>query len=133
VAALVRYAREWLPGVDPTRRTATTCLYTTTPDRDFLIDRVGPLTVLGGFSGHGFKHAPAIGELATGLVLDNGPTDTVLPRPAVHRPVAASTGQCPAIPDRDRSYRFGRYGLGVWPGRANSQTCSDERAGSFLD
>ncbi len=73
VAALVDYAREWLPGVDPTRPEPTTCLYTITPDHDFLIDRVGPLTVLGGFSGHGFKHAPAIGELAARLTLDGIP------------------------------------------------------------
>jgi sarcosine oxidase len=47
-----------------------TCLYTTTPDEDFVIDRVGPLVVASPCSGHGFKFAPLIGEaladLATG-------------------------------------------------------------------
>jgi sarcosine oxidase len=58
----------WLPGVDAGAPTATTCLYTSTPDEDFVLDRVGPITVLGGFSGHGFKFASVIGELAADLV-----------------------------------------------------------------
>lgn len=71
VADLQEYARRWLPGVNHAHPEPSTCLYTITPDHDFLIDRVGPLAVLGGFSGHGFKHAPAVGELAAALVLDN--------------------------------------------------------------
>ncbi len=71
VADLQEYARQWLPGIDDTQPEPLTCLYTITPDHDFLVDRVGPLTVLGGFSGHGFKHAPAVGELAAALILDN--------------------------------------------------------------
>jgi sarcosine oxidase len=47
-----------------------TCLYTTTPDEDFVIDRVGPLVIASPCTGHGFKFAPLIGEgladLATG-------------------------------------------------------------------
>jgi sarcosine oxidase len=62
------YAAAWLPGVDATAPTANTCLYTTTPDHDFVVDRDGPVTVLAGFSGHGFKFAPAIGDLAADLV-----------------------------------------------------------------
>ncbi|MFC1411247.1 FAD-dependent oxidoreductase [Streptacidiphilus sp. N1-12] len=62
------YAERWLPGVDSTAPTATTCLYTITPDHDFVVDRDGPVTVLAGFSGHGFKFAPAIGALAAELV-----------------------------------------------------------------
>jgi glycine/D-amino acid oxidase-like deaminating enzyme len=54
--------------VDHTAPVATTCLYTTTPDQDFAIDRQGPLTVLAGFSGHGFKFASVVGELAADLV-----------------------------------------------------------------
>lgn len=64
---LQRYAARWLPGVDSTTPTATTCLYTTTPDEDFVIDRQGPLTVLAGFSGHGFKFASLVGALAADL------------------------------------------------------------------
>ncbi len=67
-ARLRAYAERWLPGADASRPDATTCLYTTTPDHDFVIDRDGPVTVLAGFSGHGFKFAPAIGALAADLV-----------------------------------------------------------------
>jgi sarcosine oxidase len=73
VARLRQYAANWLPGVDPTTPSATTCLYTTTPDHNFVVDRRGPITVAAGFSGHGFKFAPAIGELVAGLV--NGTAD----------------------------------------------------------
>ncbi|MHA6758636.1 FAD-dependent oxidoreductase [Streptacidiphilus sp. PAMC 29251] len=65
---VVDYAEQWLPGADTTAPTATTCLYTITPDHDFVVDRDGPVTVLAGFSGHGFKFAPAIGALAAELV-----------------------------------------------------------------
>ncbi|MFK0172769.1 FAD-dependent oxidoreductase [Streptomyces sp. NPDC090306] len=68
VARLQKYAERWLPGVDATEPAALTCLYTTTPDEDFVIDRRGPVTVVGGFSGHGFKFAPVVGELAADLV-----------------------------------------------------------------
>lgn len=62
------YAERWLPGVDATAPAASTCLYTSTPDHDFVLDRQGQVTVLAGFSGHGFKFAPAIGALAADLV-----------------------------------------------------------------
>ncbi|MFC4029879.1 FAD-dependent oxidoreductase [Streptomyces polygonati] len=65
---LLEYAERWLPGVDRTNPVPKTCLYTTTPDHDFVIDRSGPCTVLAGFSGHGFKFASVIGELAADLV-----------------------------------------------------------------
>ncbi len=48
------------------------CMYTTTPSWDFVIDRspADPRVIIaGGFSGHGFKFAPAIGELVRDLVL----------------------------------------------------------------
>ena len=62
------YAATWLPGVDLDRATSTTCLYTVTPDHDFVIDRRDRVTVLAGFSGHGFKFGSVIGELAADLV-----------------------------------------------------------------
>ena len=70
-ARLVKYAAEWLPGVDPTTAAPLTCLYTTTPDSNFVIDRTGRITVAAGFSGHGFKFTPAIGELVAALVEGN--------------------------------------------------------------
>jgi sarcosine oxidase len=68
LAALQTYAREWLPGVDAATAAAQTCTYNSTLDSDFVLDRVDAITVAAGFSGHGFKFAPAIGELVADLV-----------------------------------------------------------------
>ena len=47
------------------------CQYETTPDTNFLIDRHPEwenVWLVGGGSGHGFKHGPAVGELVARLV-----------------------------------------------------------------
>ncbi|BDZ48054.1 N-methyltryptophan oxidase [Frondihabitans sucicola] len=67
LAALQRYAREWLPGVDPERFEEISCTYTSTDTADFVLDRVGPITVGAGFSGHGFKFTPAVGRILADL------------------------------------------------------------------
>jgi monomeric sarcosine oxidase len=49
-----------------------TCLYTMTPDEHFIIDRSPEwenLVFAAGFSGHGFKFAPVIGEALADLVM----------------------------------------------------------------
>ncbi|MEV0287770.1 MULTISPECIES: FAD-dependent oxidoreductase [unclassified Kribbella] len=65
---LVRYVEEWFPGLDLTRSTAISCLYDNTPTDNFVIDRVGPITVAAGFCGQGFKFVPLVGEFVRGLV-----------------------------------------------------------------
>jgi sarcosine oxidase len=45
-----------------------TCLYTRTPDEDFVLDRVGPIVIASPCSGHGFKFTPLIGEVLADLV-----------------------------------------------------------------
>jgi sarcosine oxidase len=50
-----------------------TCLYTVTPDRDFIIDRLphAPNVIVASpCSGHGFKFAPVIGEILTQLATE---------------------------------------------------------------
>lgn len=70
LAALQDYARTWLPGVDADSFEPISCTYTTTPDEDFVLDRIGPVVIGAGFSGHGFKFTPVVGrilaDLATG-------------------------------------------------------------------
>ena len=61
------YARRWLPGLIAEPVQATTCLYTVSPAEDFLLDRHGPFVVAAGFSGHGFKFAPAVGRILADL------------------------------------------------------------------
>jgi len=67
LADLSEYAAEWLPGLDPVPVDATTCLYTSTPTEDFVLDRTGSLVVGAGFSGHGFKFVPEIGRLLAAM------------------------------------------------------------------
>lgn len=44
-------------------RPPETCLYTNTPDGEFVLDRLGPIVVGSPCSGHGFKFAPLIGKI----------------------------------------------------------------------
>ena len=70
VADLVRPLLPSLPG---TFLRAITCLYTTTPDHDFVIG-VHPehanVAIACGFSGHGFKFVPVVGEVLADLALE---------------------------------------------------------------
>jgi len=71
LAELQRVIDRYLPGVGALRHGAV-CQYIRTPDEHFLIDEPHPgLIVAGGFSGHGFKFASAIGE-SLGEWLVNG-------------------------------------------------------------
>ena len=61
-----------VPGLDPTPVVAQPCMVTESPDGQFVIGRHPdrPRVILaGGDHGHGFKHAPAIGELLTQITL----------------------------------------------------------------
>ncbi|MCM6763121.1 FAD-dependent oxidoreductase [Rathayibacter sp. ZW T2_19] len=68
LARLVAYVRDWLPGVDAASADAISCLYDITPTEDFVIDRVGRVALATGFSGHGFKFGPVLGDLLADLV-----------------------------------------------------------------
>jgi sarcosine oxidase len=52
---------------DPEPAAAETCMYTTTADETFILERRGRLVVGSPCSGHGFKFAPAIGERLAAL------------------------------------------------------------------
>ncbi|TXN32192.1 FAD-dependent oxidoreductase [Lacisediminihabitans profunda] len=67
LAALQRYAQEWLPGVDPHDLVPISCTYTTSLDSNFVLDAVGPVVVGAGFSGHGFKFTPTVGRILADL------------------------------------------------------------------
>jgi glycine/D-amino acid oxidase-like deaminating enzyme len=84
---VIDYVRRHLPGLDPAPAGETTCLYTSTDNGDFVLDRVGPLVVCSPCSGHGAKFAPVIGELAAGLATGS-PASSVPVRfsLAAHRP-----------------------------------------------
>ena len=69
VERVIGYVASHLPAAEATGRTDT-CLYTITPDEDFVLDRAGPIVVASPCSGHGFKFVPlfgrALADLATG-------------------------------------------------------------------
>lgn len=67
--AMVRYVEQWMPGLDPTPRHEAECLYTTTPDESFVMERVGPVVIGSPCSGHGFKFTPLIGQTLADLAL----------------------------------------------------------------
>ena len=66
------YVRQYLPGLDPEPYAETTCLFTSTPDEDFVVDRAHGITVLSPCSGHGAKFAPLIGRWAADLATGAG-------------------------------------------------------------
>lgn len=75
-AASIRKARAWLAQripllADAPVVEARVCAYENTDTGDFLIDRHpehANVWIVGGGSGHGFKHGPAVGELATRMI-----------------------------------------------------------------
>jgi len=67
VERIERYVAEWLPGLVPDVLETTTCLYTSTPTHEFVLDRLGPVVVGAGFSGIGFKYVPEIGRRLAAL------------------------------------------------------------------
>jgi sarcosine oxidase len=85
---IVRYVTDWLPGLEPNPQGETTCLYTSTPSEDFLLDRVGPILICSPCSGHGAKFAPLIGVLVAGLLTGDRPVPDRF-RLAAHTSMAA--------------------------------------------
>ena len=66
---VIRHVTAQMPGLDPTPTSASTCLYTNTPDESFIIERHGPIVVGSPFSGHGFKFVPLIGRQLAALAI----------------------------------------------------------------
>ncbi|HLU47881.1 MAG TPA: FAD-dependent oxidoreductase, partial [Planctomycetota bacterium] len=70
---LESFLRVHLPGVNFHVTRHSVCLYTITPDRDFVVDRhpAHPNVVFAaGLSGHGFKFATVLGEILADLAVD---------------------------------------------------------------
>jgi sarcosine oxidase len=66
-------AATYLRGVSGHVRRTLTCMYTNTPDHDFVVDfepHDRRIVVISACSGHGFKFAPVIGDIAAELVVD---------------------------------------------------------------
>lgn len=72
--ALVERIVEWVartyPDADPMPVAAETCMYTSTADEHFILERRGKVVIGSACSGHGFKFAPAIGTRLGALAAD---------------------------------------------------------------
>jgi monomeric sarcosine oxidase len=67
------FASRYLNGVTSKLLDGKVCLYTLTPDEDFIIDlhpEYPNVALAAGFSGHGFKFAPVVGEILSQLILN---------------------------------------------------------------
>jgi glycine/D-amino acid oxidase-like deaminating enzyme len=80
----LRIAREYMafrfPGMKNAPLVETrVCQYEQTADSHFIVDRHSgddSVWIVGGGSGHGFKHGPALGEMVAKLVLEDGQADS---------------------------------------------------------
>ena len=70
IAGLSTWVDERFPGADPQAVGAETCLYTTTADERFVIERRGRVVVGSACSGHGFKFGPISGRRIADLALE---------------------------------------------------------------
>jgi sarcosine oxidase len=87
---LMDFLARHLPGQVAPELYTKTCLYTLTPDRDFVVDRLpeapGIQVVLG--AAHAFKFASALGRItAERVVAGSSPSDADLARFRIDRPI----------------------------------------------
>jgi len=70
---LAQYLNAFMPGLSRTPSRHAVCLYTRTPDRNFIVDHHPQhqhVAIACGFSGHGFKFTPVIGSVLADLALE---------------------------------------------------------------
>jgi sarcosine oxidase len=70
VARVAAWVRDRFPDVDPEPISVETCLYTSTADGSFVLERRGRTVVGSACSGHGFKFAPVVGRRLAALALE---------------------------------------------------------------
>jgi sarcosine oxidase len=80
--AIRELVRRFFPAGDGELREFAVCLYTNTPDEHFVIDRLPDderVLVASPCSGHGFKFAPAVGEILADLATGESPRFDLAP------------------------------------------------------
>jgi sarcosine oxidase len=71
VERVVEWVAQTYPDADPEPVATETCMYTTTADEHFILERRGRVVIGSACSGHGFKFAPAIGSRLAEMALDS--------------------------------------------------------------
>ncbi|KAK1157579.1 peroxisomal sarcosine oxidase-like isoform X1 [Acipenser oxyrinchus oxyrinchus] len=82
IAILSSFVSKSFPGLDPTPAVVEQCMYTVTPDSDFILDQHpshSNIIIGAGFSGHGFKLAPVVGKILCELALGKTPSFDLSP------------------------------------------------------
>ena len=67
--------RKYFPDADGPTMAMKTCLFSNTPDENFILDLhpdYPEVSIAAGFSGHGFKFCPVVGEIMADLALEGG-------------------------------------------------------------
>ena len=68
---LIHFLHQYMPKISQLQY-GKTCMYTLTPDEDFIIDlhpNYSNVAIAAGFSGHGFKFSSAVGQALSQLIL----------------------------------------------------------------
>ncbi len=82
IQALQGFSDRYLPGIAGPPVAAIGCIYTSTPNDNFIIDWVPDspqVLFVSACSGHGYKFAPAIGEVAADLVTQHSSRTDIKP------------------------------------------------------
>jgi sarcosine oxidase len=69
--------RRFFPDADGPTIAMKTCLFSNTRDENFILDLhpdFPQVAIAAGFSGHGFKFCPVVGEIMSDLALEGGST-----------------------------------------------------------
>lgn len=88
--------RATFPHVDPRPVHTQVCMTTHTPDQGFVVGQMPGtenVTLMAGFSGHGFKHAAGLGEIAAQLAVEGGTAYDLTPFQANRFTVPAGPGR----------------------------------------
>ncbi|MFI5779540.1 N-methyl-L-tryptophan oxidase [Nocardia sp. NPDC051570] len=73
IAEMRARVRELVPALDGPAVHTATCMYSNTPDHHFVVARhpdAARVTIACGFSGHGFKFVPVVGEILADLAIE---------------------------------------------------------------
>jgi sarcosine oxidase len=73
LATIAAHSERLLRSYHPEPVSTERCFYDTTSDGDFVLDRIGPVVIGAGTTGHGFKFGPLLGELLADLAIGTRP------------------------------------------------------------
>ncbi|KAL4647200.1 peroxisomal sarcosine oxidase [Arapaima gigas] len=82
IAILSNYIARHLPGLETVPAVVESCMYTVTPDNNFILDRHpdhSNIVIGAGFSGHGFKFGPIVGKVLSELSVGQEPSYDLSP------------------------------------------------------